>query len=203
MQINNMIKKAIFLYFALIVICTSCDLLGNDCPGKDYKHLPYYAVNGFMLTPHEGLYFSQTVTDTLKPLSIDSFNIKLNSLLIYYAKNTTISKSIFSSAFACSPVEPGNAGTRDIIDSISIRSDKDFDSTHPANSLLNDIFQYELNYTTKASINSMFKTQMPKYSSIFLVKKPLLAQKHTFTFTFYLNNNKKFTNFITLNLNKN
>ncbi|GAA4372871.1 hypothetical protein GCM10023186_02810 [Hymenobacter koreensis] len=42
-------------------------------------------------------------------------------------------------AYACSPLEPGQLGTDERVDSLTIRSRFDYDAQHPAGSSLNDL----------------------------------------------------------------
>ncbi len=141
-------KKLVLSLFLLFPFthCTSCGL-GN--PSKDVK--PYYDIQKFeayswqvtrIVSESYGTVVSVKPVPEAQPVIADSLVIALTGEVTYYGRNQPPGGGSGWAAYACDPMPPGSAGTKEEVQQITVRCDRDFDASHPAGSSLNAYFDY-------------------------------------------------------------
>lgn len=87
-----------------------------------------------------------------RPVLPDSLALRVDGTVTYYADHRKPSGSSAWEAYACSPAPDGFRGSKESVKELTVRSEQDFDATHPAGSSLNEYFEYinTDDYTLKA-----------------------------------------------------
>jgi hypothetical protein len=138
-----LVMKKIFILFSittflfLFSLINSCKKYGSDCGDINNK---FYATT-MMGETYDSTNRSQNITDSTI-ISFENLRISVNFTGKYYSEAKS-DFSLISSAFACDPVPPYS---EEKIMDITITSDQDFNTLHPAGTNLTDVF-YVKKYT--------------------------------------------------------
>ena len=180
MKKTTKILAVLSAYFFLLIIdgCVNC-----NCPEITLKYFDYrkieIAVDDKTLDPNDNL----------------SFQFTLDSIYFLAENNLPCwNLGLINTAAACSCNEPGDSGWKFPIQQIDIFSNKDFNSSLPANSSLNSIMTvYSSNQTTllvEATQEIFIELQWESSNlSIFTSQRPdNLNEPHIFTIHFTKSN---------------
>jgi hypothetical protein len=186
-------RKVILLGAALTVLNLQCSLF-PDCDSDDVK--PYFNVTGIAKLYIEVQTSStRDVYKTLNTVAEEHilwFNT--NFIANYYSAKPDLNYglSFIASAIACSPTEPGYKGSDEKYQSISVKSDADFDLNHLAGSELKDLFRVpKKGGPAFISLEEYIKSNPRLISPSLLFKldkHPKAEKNHSFTFRFELAN---------------
>lgn len=171
-----------------------CNLI-NPCGDSDalpYYDIKEYTMNALQLTSDTS---SDPFIDPGDTVDATTLRLSLRARVNYHAYIQP-SPGLISGAYACSPAEPGQSGTRERLDSIVVTSDASFDSMHPAGTSLNDVFAFFIHEITTTPLSSTIQPgqmQPPEYFSLAPLKAPVVDKQHTFTIRIYQTGNESYT----------
>jgi hypothetical protein len=200
--------KKLLLFLILVFPFSHC----TDCSFTDLKRnaKPYYDLQSITALPLQVIGIDSSTGSPFlklgafaeaKPLVPDSLVIAITGDVTYYASHSP-SRSVSPwAAYACDPVPPGDKGTKEEVQAITVRCDQDFDATHPAGSSLNAYFDY-LNgsYLTRNRVGNLaeYSNQFPvpaeRYFGLRLLQAPdRKTGTYTFTVEYALTNGEVLT----------
>lgn len=200
---SNMKTIVACILFIILTTGLNCNLI-DPCGDDSSPAKPYYSI----INIHT---FLTTIIDTLPSggLKVETLSapyetpfykliINLQSKVAFYATNFKKTPLTVSSgnAHACSPVEPGERGSKEIMDSLVITSDSTFDQNHPAGSKLNDVLKYIVESTSTSLVGDVTSSQVfPYHYSTFrmVLSKQPVAKAMNFKIHYYQNNGAVFT----------
>jgi hypothetical protein len=147
MNMNRFSRSLIFLGFLALTdtVVNSCRKCGHegDCSYVRYHEPKVSDKSGHLLI----------ASDTTK-ITEDTLHLSVNFIPEYYTSQKPVQYNFFSSStYACSPCMPGELGSKEQISRFEILSDRDFDSQHPKNTSLNDLFQFTERYAVSMFVN--------------------------------------------------
>jgi hypothetical protein len=138
-------KKLVLSLFLLFPL-TRC---GPDCGTGTPR--PYYDLQGVnVVTAHVVRVNSPSGSISLtfpdlaagRPVLPDSLALRVDGTVTYHAGIREPFGGSAWEAYACSPKPDGLKGSKESVKELTVRSEQDFDATHPAGSSLNDYFEY-------------------------------------------------------------
>jgi hypothetical protein len=138
--------KKLLLSLLLIFPLTRC---GPNCgSGKvrayyDLQEVNVVAAHTVRVTSSSGI--NKLIFPDLaagRPVLPDSLALRVDGTVTYYADLRKPSGSSAWEAYACSPAPDGFRGSKESVKELTVRSEQDFDATHPAGSSLNEYFEY-------------------------------------------------------------
>lgn len=211
-KISNSIRITLFssmkttISCVLIIILTTglnCNFI-DPCGDDSAPAKPFFSIINIHTSLHtiiDTLPSADLKVETLSEPYETSFNkliINLHSEVFFYA--TIPNKTpLFVSAgnvFACSPVLPGERGSKEKMDSLIITSDSTFDENHPAGSKLNDVLKYLVGGNSTSSVNNLTDLQIFQnhYNTFrMLLDKQPVAKAMNFKIHYYQSNGAVFT----------
>ncbi|RYF80847.1 MAG: hypothetical protein EOO03_17065 [Chitinophagaceae bacterium] len=135
---------------------------------------------------------------------VKHFGINIDAKVNYVTFNKKITSG-HGSAFACSPPEGGEKGSKEIIENILITSDSVFDAAHAAGESLNEFFMVSAissyhysepgaNLTTAIPMAEFLSSQPKARRSLqfWIAKKPEQSKRHRFTIKYTQTNGEEF-----------
>ena len=138
MNFKMILTTAFFITGFSFLRCTT-----DDC--GDYVTLPFFDIQDVTLTN-----FMYGLSDEITEIDEDAQVSKNETTLIfldysveYHAQNKPYFKpfSIINTAYGCSPIEDGQAGSKEeILENLTVITLNDFDDNHLANDTINDLF---------------------------------------------------------------
>lgn len=192
-----MVRKicVVLLGSFLIQLCYAC----GSCFMEDTKSAPYYEVKDYTshtsritgLNEHSNFEFESLPEN--ESVDFDKLAISVQASVEYYSEARPLPFS-YTSAFACDPPPPGYKGTNQLLDSLVITSNYDFDPEHPKGTKLNEFFD---RYTgQRAPLIEYLKQeslQAPEGLDLLLNTMPTGSSTQEFTFTFYLSSGQVYS----------
>ena len=183
-------SKAVFLTFFLIIGFSFLRCNNDNC--GDYVSSPYFDIQDVAMTNF--IYESSNeLTGIGKNRQVsknETTLIFLDYSVEYHAQTTPHEPfSITHTAYGCTPLEDGHAGSKDeILENLTIVTLNDFDANHLANDTINDLFRvpsheyYQVFVGTGETLNTFLtqNTAPIKKEDLFLE----LLQKPTLNDTF-------------------
>jgi hypothetical protein len=196
------------LVLSLLLIFPLKGCLPN-CGQGDVR--PYYDLQGINLFASRLVRVDQApgstnlVVSTLptgRLIAPDSLVLEITATVTYHA---ALRKNPWASpwqAYACSPMPNGLEGSKESVKELVVRSEQDFDLTHPAGSSLNEYFQYVAvnEYRTQyqpldnlVDYDRKLPAMPPRNFALRLVKSPTqTTSPYTFTLHYELTNGEMY-----------
>lgn len=119
---------AVFLWSQFLLSCTSC-----GCKRTDNHVNSHFDIQGMSVgfSDKQQAYYEYSSDTSIRNFAItqdsavlesDKFSLLVLFKLKYVAQNTKFNFSLINSAYACSPIEVGQSGSQEAIDSFYIQS---------------------------------------------------------------------------------
>ncbi|MBD0255876.1 MAG: hypothetical protein ICV83_09165 [Cytophagales bacterium] len=107
-----------------------------------------------------------------RPVLPDSLALRVDGTVTYHASiREPFGRSAWE-AYACSPAPDGFEGSKESVKELTVRSEQDFDATHPAGSSLNEYFEY-IN-TDDYTVDVVRRESVAEYTR----RLPLMPPRH-------------------------
>jgi hypothetical protein len=179
----------------------SCSKLNNGCPDsgnvQKYFDVQGASINNYRITGTNSIgAFETTLTNNNENIDFDKLLVGIEFTKRYYSRSGGFSIGFGNTAYACDPAVPGYLGSEELIQSINITSNADFDPGHPAGQSLNDLFDYCLSNKPVSGLTSFVNT-LPKKAlerfQLHLKFKPSISTAHSFKLVYTQTNGETYT----------
>jgi hypothetical protein len=189
--------KKLLLSLLLVFPLTRC---GPDCgtgkvrPYYDLQEVNVVAAHAVHVTSFSGS--SKLIFPDLpagRPVLPDSLALRVDGTVTYHADLRKPSGSSAWEAYACSPAPDGFQGSKESVKELAVRSEQDFDATHPAGSSLNEYFEYintddyNGDHSQTKSLTDYTRTlpAMPPRDFVLRLRQAPAQKAGSYTFTVY------------------
>jgi hypothetical protein len=181
--------KNVLIHLSVCLTSLFLHLACGRCGRDSKKVAKYYSIADLSVSATNN---NGNENDTIQ---YDSFILDVSFGKRYFSSSSKPLRFI-SSAYACSPAEPGYLGSFEVIDSIVITSNNDLDSVYTAGTNLSSRFKYYQNNKTKVeplTYNELLceaRERLPYEINLQLKNRPITTQTHQFKVEMFINSSR-------------